>query len=129
MFHQEMYVQGSDTVEQALYSDLVSVLQTFVEEIGEKSVESIQLNDAKLFVIKSDETKTYAVLRTDNDVNDKKMVKLLTSINQRFVKKFKKYINADAKIRGHILGVFKKDVNEILGRTMEKRMSNFFGSI
>ena len=133
-FSLEQYAQGSQDVDSALLSGLISAIQNFILELGEKSADIIELGNSKIFIAR-DEGLIF-VLKADLKEKDKKMLKLLEKSRDNFIKNYIKYLTSEKHIRTHIFSGFNKDLMEIFGlnkgkggTATAKNMNDFFNSL
>ncbi|MHA1145456.1 MAG: hypothetical protein ACTSRW_12010 [Candidatus Helarchaeota archaeon] len=129
LFFQQHGPQGSTDVNTTLFTNLINALQMFVKDIGEKHLERLELDDYKVFIARNENLRLSFIVQTEINIKDKKMFKLLGQIEKVFLKKYGKYLKSPEKIRMHILGSFKKDLDKILGQDIEKRVGNFLDSL
>ena len=137
LFSLEQYFQGSGDVDSALLAGLISAIQNFILELGERSAEAIELGNSKLFLSKEEDL--VFVLKADPKVKDKKMTKLLEKSKDNFMKNYKKHLSAEAHLRIHIFSAFNKDllnlfglhkgVKDKSGKVTAKSMTEFFNSL
>ena len=129
IFSDECFVQGSENFNSALFTGFISAIQSFIQEIGEKKAETIELGSSKIHLAKEDQSKLIFVLRTNLNTKEKKMKKALDKIVTNFLDNYSKFLKTPEKLREHIFHGFHKDIHKITGETMEKRMGEFFGSL
>jgi len=137
LFSLEQYAQGSQEFNSALLSGLISAIQNFILELGERSAEIIELGNSKIFLARDGDL--IFVLKADPKVKDKKMSKLLEKSRDNFMTNYKKFLTSESHIRMHIFSAFNKDLNELFGlnkgvkdkdgKVTAKSMNAFFKSL
>ena len=123
---------ASDTgeIDSGLYSDLVMSIQSFSKHLGEKAVERIEMGDAKIFILKNNETNLLFIVKGAQEANNKKVEKFLRKIQEVFLQNFKadleKYDLTHLRV---ICKIFKTYVDKLLEEIIKKRMSSFLDSM
>ncbi|HUX99963.1 MAG TPA: hypothetical protein VMV49_10455 [Candidatus Deferrimicrobium sp.] len=131
LFSHELYIQGSEEHDTALFQGLILSIQKFALEIGEKKTERIEMGNNKYFVTKDEETKIIFVIKTMPSADNKKNSKILNKIKETFNKKFKQHFAqyTPKQLRSIIVNLFKTDVEQILGFPLKDRMSAFLNQV
>lgn len=134
IFSSEIYKQGSESYDAALFSGLILSIQQFIMEIGEKKAERIEMGDAKYFISKDPDTNIIFVIRGIPTVDNSKASKLVAKIQKRFNQKFKKFLNkfTTKELRIYIDDIFQNELQELLKDSdlvAKERFSEFFESL
>ncbi|MHA1799524.1 MAG: hypothetical protein ACTSVY_13845, partial [Candidatus Helarchaeota archaeon] len=129
LYSDECFVQGSEEFNSALFAGFISAIQSFIQELGEKNAETIELGSSRIILSKNEDLGLVFVLRSKLGSKEKKIRKMLDKIIKTFVENYSKYINTEDKIRTHIFSSFHKEFHKIIGDNLEKRMKSFFGSL
>ena len=129
IFSDECFIQGSGDFDSALFTGFISAIETFIQEIGEKKAETIELGNSKIYLNKDESSELIFVLRAGPDTKEKKVKKTLEKIVQNFNENYSKFLTTPEKLREHIFHAFHKDIHKITGESMEKRMNKFLGSL
>ena len=129
IFSDECFIQGSGEFDSALFTGFISAIQSFIEEIGEKKAEVIELGKSKIYLTKDESTELIFVLRSSPDTKEKKVKKLLEKIITNFNDNYSKFLTTPEKLREHIFHAFHKDIHKITEEGMEKRIKKFLGGL
>ena len=133
LFNYELFTQGSEEYDSALFSGFILSIQRFIKELGEKKTERIEMGSTKIFIAKDVKYNLIFVIRTTQDVSNKKVFKLLDKIQNRFAKKFGKFliVYTVEELRIYIDNIFRTEIEDILGdvgKVARARISKFFDS-
>ncbi len=88
LYTQEFFHQGTDEMDTALLSNLMSAFQMFASEIGEGGTNSIELGNSSIFSIVDPLTQVKFLLRTVKSTKQKKMMKILSQIKNTYINIF-----------------------------------------
>ncbi len=80
LYDYELFVQGSEEYQSALFGNLITVLQQFAFEIGRKELKVIELSDAKIVVDGDHNSKVYYVLKCSKSMDSEKALHFLHKI-------------------------------------------------
>ncbi len=131
LFSYEIFTQGSEDYGSALFSGLILSTQKFVEELGEKNSERIEMGKTKYFISKDLEHALFFIIKTTQSANNNKISKFLNKIQERFNHKFGKFLKKFTKkeLRIYIDNIFKGEVKDALQNfeiIRGDRISEFF---
>ncbi len=128
LFNYEAYPQGSQEVESVLMQGFIFSIEKFVNELGEKQTERIELGKTKILLSKDEETKFVFALKATQHANIKTLTKLLNKIQRDFIKSFKPYFSKydPQDLRLYISTIFKEYIENLLKTTGKDRMAEFF---
>ncbi|NHI94051.1 MAG: hypothetical protein EAX96_16295 [Candidatus Lokiarchaeota archaeon] len=129
IFSDECFIQGSEAFNSALFTGFISAIENFIQEIGEKKAETIELGNSKIFLAKEEPSKLIFVLRASLSAKEKKMKKNLEKIVLNFHENYAKFLSTPENLREHIFHGLHKDIHKITGENMEKKIQEFFISL
>lgn len=113
LYDYELFVQGSEEYQSALFGNLITVLQQFAFEIGRKELKVIELSDAKIVVDGDHNSKVYYVLKCSKSMDSEKALHFLHKI-RKFLKT--KFVKRDFDLRG--IGVI-SDLEDMIQNMLE----------
>ncbi len=129
LFQYELFLQGSRDFDPALFSGVVMAMQSFVQNLGEKKFDQMELGKSRVFVSKDEELHLILVLKTAKNVNQKKYSKLLEQIQKGLRQYYYDRLFSQKDLRNYIKTSFKRDLEELIGSSMKKRMKDFLQSL
>ncbi len=107
--------QQDENFDKELLSGLISAVQTFINALGEKSAEVIELGKSKFYLSKEENENLIFVLKSESNAKNKKMIKALEKIKDEFIETYSKFLKMEPNLRVHVLSAFHKDIDEIIG--------------
>lgn len=113
-FSYELFTQGSEKWDLALFSHLVSALETFASEINQKEMKLIELSANKVFATIDEKYDIVVIIKCRKNVKDAVAFELLQRIKQKFLENFKTYAITPEDMKFVKTSIFSKDLRKIL---------------
>ncbi|NVM29970.1 MAG: roadblock/LC7 domain-containing protein [Candidatus Helarchaeota archaeon] len=134
LFSHEIFGQGSEDFASALFSGLILSIQKFIQELGEKKAERIEMGNTKFFISKDTDHDLFFVIKTTQNASNNKTSKLLNKVQKRFKQKFGEFLKKFSlkQLRIYIDNIFRSELSDILKdfeAVAKERFSEFFNSI
>lgn len=134
LFSYEIFSQGSEEYDSALFSGFILSIQKFSTQLGEKEAERIEMGRTKYFIAKDTELKLLFVIKATQEANNKKVSKILSKIQKIFKQKFENFLKKYTvkELRIYIDNIFSSEVKELVGDTKtvaKDRFTEFFNSV
>lgn len=76
------------SIDEILFSGFLSGIRTFLEEIGEKKLEKLELGNSKLIFYNLDQFGLFVVLKSPKKTKDKYLEKKIEEVQKRFINLF-----------------------------------------
>jgi hypothetical protein len=129
LFSQEMFPQGEPQTNISLFSGLIVTIQKFIQELGEKDAERIEMGTDKIFISKDRATEIIFIIKTTQKANNRKITKLVSKIQKDFLKSFSPYLDkySPKELQLYISNIFKSYIDKLLETPLKERMDKFFG--
>ena len=125
LFQHELYAQGSNDFNSALFSNVIIAIQAFVQNLGEEKIKQMELGKSKVFISREDNTELILVIKTEKKAKPKKLNKLLEKIEKVLVKKYIGEVRTKKELIEYIKSSFSKDFEEIMKDQLVERMTDF----
>ncbi len=134
LFSYEIFTQGSEDYNSALFSGFIVSIQQFSSQLGEKEAERIEMGKTKYFITKDQTHNLLFVIKASQKANNKRVSKILSKIHKKFVQKFENFLKKYTinELRIYIDNIFTNEVKELLRDTetvTKDQFADFFGSI
>lgn len=124
---------AENSVNEILFSGFLSGIRTFLEEIGEKKLEKLELGNSKLIFYNLDEYHLFIVLKSSKKAKDKFLEKKINEVQQKFINRFSPLLidhhKKNIPYNNEDFQDFHDDLLEILEEGIEKNMNDWFNSL
>jgi len=84
-FEQEIYSQGSNSIDEAILSRIIITIQKFADELGGGDVRKIQIGTNQVFMLGDKITNNKFILRCNQNVKQKRAQEILSDIKNIFI--------------------------------------------
>jgi len=121
VFNYEIYMQGSQQYDLAIFSSVVSALQNFSGELNQGELKSLSLGNKKIFSAYNKEKDLIFILRCNPKVKEKKIEALLNEILEKCIRNIDIYDIQPEEMECVKISIFAKDIDEVLG--LKSRLS------
>ncbi|MFX1452284.1 MAG: hypothetical protein ACFFCM_15710 [Promethearchaeota archaeon] len=122
------------SIDEILFSGFLSGIRTFLEEIGEKKLEKLELGNSKLIFYNLDQFRLFVVLKSPKKTKDKYLEKKIEEVQKRFINLFGNQLLEHQK-KGLPYNIdnfkdFRKELEDnIFKENIEKNISSWLKSI
>ncbi len=121
------------TVDELLFSGFLSGIRTFLEEIGEKKLEKLELGNSKLLFYNLDEYGLFVVLRGPKKIKDKFIEKKIEEVQAKFINKYGKILlehkNNNMPFNTDDFQDFRNELEEIFKENIDKNLAQWLSSL
>ena len=122
------------SIDEILFSGFLSGIRTFLEEIGEKKLEKLELGNSKLIFYNLDQFGLFVVLKSPKKTKDKYLEKKIEEVQKRFINLFGKHLIEHQKkglpYNTDVFKEFRKELEDnIFREDIEKNISSWLKSI
>lgn len=121
-------------IDEILFSGFLSGIRTFLEEIGERKLEKLELGNSKLIFYNLDKFGLFIVLKSPKKTKDKYLEKKIEEVQKSFINYYENHLIEHQK-KGFPYNTddfkdFRKELEEnIFRENIEKNMSSWLKSI
>lgn len=120
-------------IDEILFSGFLSGIRTFLEEIGEKKLEKLELGNSKLIFYNLDDYHLFIVLKGPKKVKDKYLEKKIKEVKTDFINKYGKILLEHKKknlpFNTDDFKDFRNDLEVIFKENIEKNLNDWLKSI
>lgn len=87
-FEQEIYSQGSNSIDEAMLSKIIITIQKFADELGGGDVRKIEFGQNRVYMLGDKITNYKFILRSNQKVKQKRAQEILRDIKNTFIDTF-----------------------------------------
>ncbi|MHA1377391.1 MAG: roadblock/LC7 domain-containing protein [Candidatus Helarchaeota archaeon] len=129
VFQHELYAQGSEDFDSALFSNVILAIQSFIQNLGEDNLRQMELGNSKVFISRDKEINLILVAKASKQAKAKKFNKFLKKIQEKLRNTYYEKIFSAKELIEYINTDFVQDFEEIVKDSFKQRLTDFFQSI